>query len=183
MKTRFFKTDFWVISILFILVGLCMVIWPQTSQLVICYILGAVLLLIGIVRITGYFVRKDVSAPFRFDLSLGICNALIGLVILLKPDALIAIYGILAGITLLLDAAIKIQMAFDLKRMGYALWYLALIFALVTGILGVILVFNPFTAADALAIFVGIALILDGGVNLWAYMKLKLNFKETTRLN
>ncbi|MPN23726.1 hypothetical protein SDC9_171119 [bioreactor metagenome] len=89
----------------------------------------------------------------------------------------------MAGIALILDALIKIQMAFDLKRMGYAMWYLTLIFALVTGALGVILVFNPFTAADVLAVFVGIALILDGGVNLWAYMQLKRNFKEPTRLN
>jgi uncharacterized membrane protein HdeD (DUF308 family) len=145
--------------------------------------LGAVLLVMGAIRIIGYFVRKDTSTPFKFDLSLGICNAVIGLFILLKPDALIAIYGILAGIALMLDAAIKIQMAFDLKRMGYVMWYVTLIFALVMGVFGIILVFNPFTAADALAVFVGIALMLDGVINLWAYMQLKRNYKEPTRLN
>jgi len=53
-----FKTAFIIISVLFILLGITLIIWPEFSLLTICKLCGVITLLLGLVRVIVYF-RRD----------------------------------------------------------------------------------------------------------------------------
>ena len=154
-------------SILYLLLGLCMVIWPTASKLVICYILGAVLILFGIAQIILYFSNREPGLPLHFGFIIGALCFVLCLVFVINPQSIIAIFGILIGAAITLDSIVKLQFALELRRISANGWVASLVASFITLILGILLFFNPFTAADAVTIFTGVCLIVDAIVNIW----------------
>ena len=56
------KALYITISILSLLVGIALVIWPGASVITICYVVGSAAILVGAVRLAGYF-SKDSCQP------------------------------------------------------------------------------------------------------------------------
>lgn len=75
------------------------------------------------------------------------------------------IFGIF-GILILADALFKIQISVDAKKFGLSLWWRILLVAILTGVLGFLLLMRPFEAAEVMMILVGVALLFEGILNL-----------------
>ncbi len=58
MKNPFQKAML-ISSIVYIVLGLLLVLWPDQARLAVCYLLGAAALLYGAYRIVDYFVRRQ----------------------------------------------------------------------------------------------------------------------------
>ena len=56
-KARSNQVEFWVYTILYFVLGLLFLIFNQQITLIICYILGAVLLLGGVVQVVSFLVK------------------------------------------------------------------------------------------------------------------------------
>ena len=67
---------------------------------------------------------------------------------------------------LLADGLFKIQISIDAKRFGIGSWWVVLSLALLTCIIGALLVLRPADGAELLTMLVGLALFLDGVLNL-----------------
>jgi len=104
---------------------------------------------------------------FQFDLQFGILILVIGLVVLLKPADAINLLFIAMGITLLADSLFKIQIAFDSRKFGIGNWWGILALAILSGIAAAVLIFKPSESAKVLVILLGIALIVEGILNLF----------------
>lgn len=150
-----------------IALGLVMVIWPTVSALTICYIMGALCIAVGIGEIVRYFRLGDAGVFFRFDLTLGICGALIGLLLILHPTGALSILPIAVGIYMIVESVFCIQLAVELRRVAARSWWLALVWGGLGVILSVLLLTNPFEAASVFMIFIGIALIASGVQSLY----------------
>lgn len=66
----------------------------------------------------------------------------------------------------LADALFKIQMSIDAKKFGLSLWWRILLMAILTGVLGVLLLIRPFEAAEVMMILVGVSVLFEGILNL-----------------
>lgn len=161
-----FKKNYIILAVFYILFGLVLLIWPAATGRVICYSLGGIAMIYGAINVITYFVKNEEDRFYRFDLVIGLISLLVGLVIIVMADAVISILPILLGIVILVDSFLRIQNAIDLMRVGYSSWWGVLILALVSVVLGVILIFNPFEAASVFIMFVGMCLIYDGIANL-----------------
>jgi len=64
----------------------------------------------------------------------------------------------------------KIQISFDSRKFGIGKWWLILTAAIVTGILGCILVLRPSESSIVLTILIGISLLAEGLLNLSTVM-------------
>lgn len=155
-------------AFIFVVLGICFLAWPQTSILTICYILGAVILAWGIVKISGFVKNKDSnkSFSFQFNLVLGIFLAVAGALLLVFPKFIIPVFPILIGIMITADGLHKIKAGIDAKSMNHKNWWLIEIAALVTIIFGICLILNPFEATNAMIILLGFALLIDGIQNI-----------------
>jgi uncharacterized membrane protein HdeD (DUF308 family) len=168
MKTlKKFKNTFMTFSILYITLGIVLIIWPEISARIICNIFGILTLGFGAVKMIRYFNGNTYDTAFRFDLAQGILYIILGIFILAAPKVVISILPFILGLAIVIDSIIRIQLAMDLKRGQYTKWSTSLVFAIITAILGTILLFNPFKGGIALTIYMGISLVVDGIVNLW----------------
>ena len=109
-KARSNQVEFWVYTILYFVLGLLFLIFNQQITLIICYILGAVLLLGGVVQVVSFLVnRAETTLMDRFGLCLGVLIGVGGGVILAMPGLLSGVINWLFGIVLIVDGIIKLK--------------------------------------------------------------------------
>lgn len=73
---------------------------------------------------------------------------------------------VMFGIPVLADGLFKIQIAVDARRFGIPQWWLVLALAVLTGVIGLLLVLRPTEGAQVLVMLMGVSLLLDGTLNL-----------------
>lgn len=161
------KANAVVSSLLCVLLGMVLVIWPGMSIQIVCAAIGVVLILTGIMKIIEYFTVKDGSLYEQTNLIMGIIFTVVGVWIAVKPDKVLAIIPIIVGIVIVLHGVRNLQQAVNLCKDQYDKWWIALILGLLTAGFGVLLICKPFAALDTVVMLIGIFLIYDGLSNIW----------------
>lgn len=161
-----------IISLCFIVLGIALIMWPNTSLQLIVYFLGAIILCYGVAKIINYNVQ---NGEFKngFDLIVGIVFSVLGLLMVFFSDSVIELLTYIFGFYICVDGAINIQKSFDLKKFESGLWKFCLVLGSVTLVVGILFLCKPFDAANTLVIMMGIMFIYDGVVNLIMVMALK----------
>ncbi|HIU34706.1 MAG TPA: DUF308 domain-containing protein, partial [Candidatus Pullichristensenella excrementigallinarum] len=83
------------------------------------------------------------------------------------PQLFIAILPMLMGIMIVVDSLMRLQSVLILRRLGAINWGLQLVQVVLTLVLGVLLVINPFAGMSAVVMVMGAFLLADGIANLW----------------
>ena len=60
------KAAYIALSIAFVCMGLCLLIWPGISAVTICYVLGTASVLYGVIKLFGYFSEDLYQLAFQF---------------------------------------------------------------------------------------------------------------------
>jgi uncharacterized membrane protein HdeD (DUF308 family) len=170
------KTVFVVMSILYVLLGITLIIWPEMSALTLCKLFGTIILILGIIKIIGFF-RSEAFINYAYlDQAQGILYIILGSLMLVSPKAVISALPLMLGIVIIIDSSLRFQLALNLKRLMYEKWWIYLGIALITAVLGVLLLFNPFKGSIILTIYIGISLTVNGVFNLLGIMYIKKIF-------
>lgn len=159
------KTGGIILSVLIILLGILLVVFPTGSIEFVSMIIGIGMLVWGIGKLIGFFAGRDIIAV-RFDLAGGLMLTLLGTVILFNPAGMAGFVLSITGIAILVDSIFKIQSALAAKREGMPRWQVVLIPAIIACVGGVLIVFNPFGAARLLVRVIGVSVIVSGITNL-----------------
>ena len=152
------KNGYIIMSVLFMVLGACLIIWPDCSMAVFCTAVGIMLIVYGLIKILGYFSRDIYCLAFQFDLAFGILLMAVGVILIARKNFAVDVIFSVFGILILADALFKIQMSVDAKRFGLALWWQILLVALVTGVIGVLVFIRPFEAAAMMMVLVGFSI-------------------------
>ena len=92
---------------------------------------------------------------------MGLVLALCGLALIAFKAALLSVVPVLFGIALLIGGVAKIQAACNLRRMAYGRWYLTMIAAVVSCILGFLIIANPFATTLVLVRVIGASIAIE----------------------
>lgn len=160
------KAGYIVISILLCVLGVVLMIVPDFSGLLLCRIVGGLLILFGLVKIVGYFSKDLYRLAFQYDLAFGILLIALGLILIFRSERMMNVLFIFMGICTLADALLKIQIAMDSKLFGINRWWLILAAAILTGVIGFLLVLHPMESAQAVMMLLGAAFLTEGVLNL-----------------
>ncbi len=160
------KTGYIVMSIVFCVVGVLFIALPARSAVMIGRVLGAAMAAFGVVKLVGYFSRDLYRLAFQYDLEFGILLIALGMIVLLRTNGVMDFICIAAGVSILADGLFKIQIAIDARRFGIRDWWLILLLAVVTGGVGLLLVFRPWESVQVLTVMLGAALLAEGVLNL-----------------
>ena len=155
------------ISVLSLLVGAGFLIWPGISVITICYVVGAASILLGAVRLAGYFSKDSYNLNFQFDLAMGLFFLILGAVLVFHPGDAVSLLHFGVGILVLVDSVFKLQTALDAKHFGLNKWWVMLLCAVLCALFGLTLAVLPFRTAEILARVTGIALIINSGENIF----------------
>jgi len=163
---RVAKTGYIIMSAVFCVVGILFIAMPARSAVGIGQALGIAMMAFGVVKLVGYFSRDLFRLAFQYDLGFGILLIALGLIVLLRTDHVIDFICIAIGVAILADGLFKVQIGIDARRFGIRSWWLTMALAVVTGAMGLALVFRPWESAQALTVLLGVSLLAEGVLNL-----------------
>lgn len=168
MAEKWMRIRGWLIGIscCALILGVVMVVWPQISATVLCWILGLLSIGVGVHEIIRHSQLGFAGLFFRFDLVLGVCNILIGAAILL-PFGSTTFLPFAAGLYVLESSIFNIQLAVSISKYNMGGWAGTLALGIVGVIFSVFLFADPFRGTSALMIFMGVAFIVNGVQGLY----------------
>ncbi len=161
------KVNYTVSALLCVALGLVLLIWPGTTTQVVCMVLGAALVVYGVLQIVFYLANKDRNIAMQGMMVFGIVVAVIGVWILLKPEMIIMAVPVIVGILIVIHGIHNVVQAIALKKDGYTNWWVAFLLGVITVVFGVVLICNPFTVVDTVVRLIGAFLIYDGLSDIW----------------
>ena len=173
------------LPIVYFVLGLLMVIFPETINDIINYIIGGLLMLFGIDYIVRYLSNNKVTTYSKYSLTVGIVPIICGVFLICNPEVLVSIIPFVAGMIILMDAFEKLKHAIDLKKMKYDEWWVDLIVAILFIVFGIIVIMNPFDAANLLIRILGIFFLVDCFIDVWtnfSYEKIKIKNGEDKKI-
>ena len=156
------KKNYFISAILTIALGAVLVIWPDWSGRILCYLLGAALIIMGGIQLIVCIRAERIGFYSKFSMLMNIILILLGVWVCIRPDTVLSLVPVIIGIVMLIHGCMDLQFTMDIKHAGSGKWWIALIFALVTLTLGVFLVMHPFLAFEITMLIIGIGLLYDG---------------------
>ena len=178
MKSNSWGLPGLVAVLIYLLCGLAMLIWPDFMVNFAVYLFAGALCVFGIVLIINYWRSSAYEGALGYSLTLGLLTLLVGIVLICKPNILSTLLPFLWGLAMLVGGFGKVQMSVDLKRIGDNRWWILLIGAAVSLVLGVLCVLKPGAIATALAMFIGISLLVESVLDLVAILTLRKKIRE-----
>ena len=177
------KTNFFVDAIILIVVGLILIFLPGTTLGLLTKAIGIILLVAGIVSVVGGIIKKEQNLIARnSSLGAGLVIAVVGLWIIINPTFFESIIPIIAGAIILFSGIMNLGEAISLGSNKYGNWWIALILAVLTILLGAFLLFRPVIALSYVVQLIGASLVYNGVSNLWIVSRIhkvdKMNGKE-----
>ena len=179
---RYIKSGMMLLSIAYIIIGMMLLIMPQTSLLWICYAFGAVVLVTGIVCLIQYARIRGTGFTAPFMLVGGVITAGLGIFTLAKPQVVASFLPIVFGIFILVDGLSRVGTAIDLAKRKGQKWWMLLLLSVVSVALGVLLVLHPFDAAVSVVMVCGILLIVEGALNLGCVLYAAMDLRTLDRM-
>ena len=165
---RNFRFATFAVSILCILLGLAVILWPDNAMKVLCYGFGAVLILAGLLQMVSYLTGERQGLMQKLLLLSAIISAVLGVwALLMRPDGVQTLTVIVMGIVLLYHVGMDIKYGFDIKAAQGRTFGWVIFFGLATCGVGVLLLVNPFTKPETLFLVAGLGFLFDGLTDLF----------------
>ena len=160
------KHNYFINAVIMVILGIVLVIWPHILGVMLCYLLGGALIVMGIFQLISFLRGERLGFYNKFVMMMGIVLVLLGIWICAQPRIVLSIIPVVVGIIVLIHGLMDIQYTLDIKKAGSEKWWIALIAAVLTLIVGLLLVLNPFTVYEITMVLVGVAMLYDGGSDL-----------------
>ncbi|MGN8738469.1 HdeD family acid-resistance protein [Bilifractor sp. HCP3S3_D3] len=156
IKKKLLAVNIW--SLILLIVGIFLLVRPESTLFVICRLLGVAMIVIGALLIASYInMRGEPVAAGA--LAGGVILAAFGIFIVARPDVIAAFAGILFAVILISYACGQFVEMSTLRTFHDDRWYLCLIGGIVTLILGVVFLFHPMRLTSVLVQVAGAAMI------------------------
>lgn len=172
------KIGYIVMSVLFCAAGVIFIALPEFSSEIMGICVGIALIIFGAVKLVGYFSKDLFRLAFQYDLEFGILMIVLGAVVLINPEKLMSVICVAIGISILLDGLFKIHISMDSKKFGVKSWWVILVMAIITGVVGIALILNSVTGAKLITVLFGISLLSEGILNLYTVISTVLIVKN-----
>ncbi len=167
-------------SILALIMGLVLIIFPTMSLRTIGLIIAVYVILYGLVLIVIDVKASKCYIPFDGMLP-GILSIIIGIILIFKPKIISTLFAIIIGVWIIVSSINSIKLALNLRDENIP-WILLLILGIVDLILGVIVIFNPFEALQSLTIFVGVMIMVHAIIDIIDMLILKHDVKKISKV-
>ncbi len=147
-----------ITSLLFLLIGIIIVIYPENSIKVLSTLLAIFLVVNGLYLIV---IGADIRNIFFIDFfPTGILSLVLGILMILYPNTLSIIIPITLGIWFIWISIFKLRLSISLKNIDEPVWILTIITSILSIICGLILIFNPISSSIAITMFTGAIIII-----------------------
>ena len=136
-----------ILSVLFMIVGILLIVWPKASLDTFAYVIGTIMIIYGIYSFIDSFSINPALCLFQMTNS--ILSFLLGICVFLNPSIFESILPIALGIFFIISGAFSSRISF-----------ISLFTSILMIICGVVLIINPGNTALVITTLIGIVLIV-----------------------
>ena len=176
LMKKFFRSSL-ITSLFLIALGLLLVFQTDAVIYSISYIIGGILIALGVLAIIKFIQGTNDEQKRELDIVYGIVSVILGIVEIKNPEAIASIIPIILGISIIISSATKLQYAFELKSNGNNLWKTTMVLSIISTLCGIVLLFNPFKALTSFTQVVGIFIIIYAVLDMISTFTIKRNVK------
>lgn len=149
-------------SLITIVLGILLIVWPNTVIKIIAYIVGIFFVVKGAYQIINYFIVKGQNDFFNNNLLIGVISVLIGIAAFVIGEEIAHIFRIVVGVWMIYESLVRINTAIKLYSAKIAAWKYILILALIMLTFGIFITFYN----GAVITLIGWTMILTGVVGI-----------------
>ena len=160
------KRQTFILTLCYVLIGAFFVFRPGTAAVMVVRILAVAALVVGIIKTVEFFSFQKYDKPFSNSLAGGVLILAMAVFMLVQPQVIVSILYVIIGAALIVNGIIAVQNAIDLWHFQDNRNPVVLLFGAVTLILGVIVLFNPFSTAEVLILTSGVFMLIGGITDL-----------------
>ena len=168
-----------ILSVAFCVVcGVLLIVFGEPAVRISAYIAAGVMLILGIWGIIVYLRSGEQERIRQSNMAIGLILVVAGAMLAFNPDYLKEFLPFIWGLALLFGGFQKIQYAFDEKTVKVEKWWIMLIFAAVSIILGIVSLLKPAFLGDSRFLIIGIMLVLEAVLDLTVFLLLRHALKK-----
>lgn len=142
--------------------GVILFLRPGTNKRLLGYVVGAALLIIGLMYVIQYIQKDVVEEFYKKELVYGLCALILGGIVFIKVSVVTNLIPYVIGFMILVSGVVKIQYGFDLLRINVDKWKVVMILALINVLFGVIVIMQPKFLRKILFRLLGFGLVYSG---------------------
>lgn len=172
--SKLFKTSI-ISSISLIILGLLLFFQAETTIISISYIIGAVLIALGVLSGIRFISGLNSNNLNELDIVYGVVCVVLGILIITNPTAIASAIPIVVGVIIVLNSVIKLHYSLELKEAKNELWKSTMIMSTIMTVCGVILIFNPFAGAVFITKIIGFLIIVYAMLDIVSTIIIKKN--------
>lgn len=173
-----FKKEMVMTTIIYIVIGIILIVWPGTTAKVVSYIIAGAITVSGVINLVKYARQDLISSSRGHSFAVGAVLVAAGIYLFLRPETIISIFPSILGLFVLVNGFMKLQNTIDVARTGYEKWWAVFILSIVNIAIGIIVLVNPFETATLLIRIIGAGLVYSGLSDLVATLFLKGQFEK-----
>lgn len=185
-KIKAFKVENILTALLYVALGVVLIMFPESIAKTLIYTIATIVIAVGVIKIISYFLKREQAGYSNAGIVSGLIFIVIGLFILTSTKIIISVIPFVMGVCILISAYSKLQYVLQLSKYTNEKNRGMLLAAIVTFILGIVLIFNPFRAAKWMIRLVGICIAFTGASDLitgiYFYRKMRDYIKDMEAL-
>lgn len=163
---------------LFLALGILLIVFPSEMQNIMAIVIGIAAIAIGAQRLYTYFKHNKEATILATDLFIGVVACMIGVLFIVKRSSILNYLVLIYGIFLVAGGIIKLQNAIDLRHIGFYRWWIILILALASCVMGLLMIVRPEFINNSVTAFSGLFLIYDGVSSFITVILFELTMKK-----
>ena len=149
------KWNLVLMSILYLGLGIFLLLVPGTAMNIVCYALGGVVLACAAVQLVRYFAVERGVFQSQLTLISGLVCLGLGAFLIIRSDIVVRILPIVFGLFVIFDSLGRIQNALELRKCQYPSWKGFLLLAVLSIVLGIVMILDPFGTMETLVMAIG----------------------------
>lgn len=165
-------------SIALAILGTLLIFQSEITIVSISYIIGAVLIAIGVLAILKFLKNLSQESKNELDIVYGIVTVILGVLVINNPQAIASVIPFIVGLIIIITSATKLQYGFELKVNGNDLWKSTMIISVITIVCGIMLIFNPFKGAVFITKVVGALILTYAVLDIISTLTIKNTVKQ-----
>lgn len=173
----------YITSAILIVLGLLLTIRSDDTIVAISYLIGGAIIIIGVLAIIKFTRNLGKSFDNSFEIVYGIITIVFGILILSNPKMVATIIPFFIGGWIVIKSSFKIAYAIELKNRGSEKWKPTLITSIISALVGILIVFNPFKTSVLVFKIIGISILIYAILDIVSTIQIKKAFPKTTEAN
>ena len=177
LMSKFFRSSI-LGSVGMAILGILLIFYSEITIVSISYVIGAILVAIGVLAILKFIKAYNNSNKNELDMVYGVVSIVLRIIVVTNPEGIASIIPFVVAIVIIISSATKLQYSLELKKNNNDLWKSTMIVSIITMLCGVLLIFNPFQGVVMFTRVVGILILIYAILDLSTTITIKRSVKQ-----